>query len=461
MKVGLVLVALAAGGALVSSRPDPPERPTGRQNVVMILVDTLRADHTSLYGYRRPTTPFLEKFAAQGTVFRQARSQASCTFPSVNSILSGRHPAIYLGQPDGKQGFLEGVPTLQGLLRQAGYRTIAVSSSTVVRKNPGPHNLGGGFDPGFDVFDESCLFKRAPCVSERSLRLVEGGSAPFFLYAHYLDPHSPYDPPGPFERRFTRRENQVRKFVRRGDLGPVRSFLREGGKPVELTEVEKRHAVALYDEDVLTVDDGIRRLVEGLAERGLLRNTLVVVLSDHGEEHFDHGGIYHCSTTYDELVRTPLVIVGPGVGPGVVHSAVQNLDVLPTILEWVDLPLPSEPLEGTSRAALLRRPRRSSGGLASDQIGTLAFSAQHVWRSVTDGRFKLVLDLENRGARLFDLAADPGEREDVATLNRPEFRRLHTALVAHLVATEGGVGDERSMKAMDESLRQLKALGYL
>jgi arylsulfatase A-like enzyme len=451
-----------------------------RPNVLMILIDTLRADHMGIYGYSRATTPFIDRLAAGGTVFEQARAQASCTFPSVNSILSGRQPAIYHGQPDGKQGFLPGVPTLQEVLRTAGYRTLAVSSSTVVRKNPGPHNLGGGFDAGFEQFDERCLFRRSGCIAEAALELLEeipATEAPYFLYAHYLDPHSPYDPPARFEGRFAAREARagVRGFVRRGDLGRVRTFLRDGGDAIELTPAEKAHAVDLYDEDILSADDGVRVLLEAVERRdrrrhaaggaagGAPRDTLVVLVADHGEEFYDHGGIYHCSTTFDELVRTPMIFAGAGVAPGRVNVAAQNVDVMPTILEWVGVPLPGVALDGVSRVSKLRGPLAAPDDRtgAGDGSGDLAFSAQHVFRSITDGTWKLVLDVKARRGMLYHLPSDPAELRDVAEANRREFRRLYDDLLAHLDATEGGLGSVKSQEAMDESLQQLKALGYL
>lgn len=447
--VALAVLAFAAGGWFALSRPFESPRPP---NVVVVLIDTLRADHTSLYGYARDTTPFLRQLALGGVLFEQARAQASCTFPSVNSILSGRHPSIYLGQPGGHLGFLEAVPTLQGVLRERGYRTIAVSASTVVRKNPGPHNRYGDFDRGFDVFDEECMRRRAPCIAERSLAALPTDGTPFFLYAHYTDPHSPYDPSPTFKRRFTQRGAGLRLWARNGDLGAMREFVRNGGRKIEPTAAEMEHLIGLYDEDILTVDDGIRRLLEGLEQRGLLRRTVVVVMADHGEEFLEHGGVYHCTTTYDELVRTPLLLLAPGLGAGRVTVAVENLDVMPTVLAALDIDAAPLGLEGRSLLGLARE---------AGKPASFAYSAQDIWRAVSDGRFKIVLNLKSGAAHLFDLAADPGETRDIAKDDRPNFRRLWGALEAHLQKTEGGIGNRKSLEAMDESMQQLRALGYL
>jgi choline-sulfatase len=436
-----------------SATPGAPRPLASPPNLVIVLIDTLRADHTSVYGAERDTTPFLARLASQGVVYEQARAQSSCTFSSVGSILTGRSPRLFLGQPGGRLGFVAGVPTLQELLRARGYRTLAVSASTVVRKSQGKHNRHGGFDVGFDEFAEDCQSQRAGCVTAAALAAATAvaPAAPFFLYAHYVDPHSPYVPAPRFRRRFAEGGGELRKWVREGELAPVRDFVRKGGPRVEMTPAELRHIRALYDEDILTVDDGVRELVDGLEALPGGRETIYVVLADHGEEFLEHGGVYHCSTTYEEQLRTPLVLVGPGVVPGRDARVAQNLDVMPTLLDLLGVDRSHLPLEGRN----LLEP------LAAGEAAPLAFASQDLWRSVTDGRFKIVLEVKTRAARLYDLQADPGETRDVAEANRPEFRRLWKALVAHLDATEGGISNTRSMKAMDESLKQLRALGYL
>ncbi|MGH9361061.1 MAG: sulfatase-like hydrolase/transferase, partial [Thermoanaerobaculia bacterium] len=179
----LVLAACAGGG-----EPRP-------LNVVLVLVDTLRADHLGVYGYRRPTSPALDAFAREAVVFTDARSQAGCTFPSVNSLLTSQLPERFLGQPEGRIGIPDGIPTLPEILRARGWATAAVSASAVVRRRPIRHNPHGGFGRGFDLFLEECAWKSAACVNERALAALDTLPRPFFLYLHYLEPHAPYRPP--------------------------------------------------------------------------------------------------------------------------------------------------------------------------------------------------------------------------------------------------------------------------
>jgi len=133
--------------------PEPPE------NILIVMVDTLRADHMSLYGYERPTTPFIDKFAADAVVFEHARSQANCTFPSVNSLLTSRYPGIFIRQEEGQLGIPEDTPSIAEILKAQGYHTTAVSASHIVRATPTQYNPNGGFDRGFDTFVEGCVWR--------------------------------------------------------------------------------------------------------------------------------------------------------------------------------------------------------------------------------------------------------------------------------------------------------------
>jgi len=149
-----------------------------------MLVDTLRADHMSLYGYERATTPFIDGFAADAVVFDRARSQAGCTFPSVNSLFTSRYAFDFYRQGESQMGIPAEYPTIAEILRARGYHTIAVSASPIVRLTPTKENPNGGFGAGFEVFDESCLWDDAECVNARALKLLGDTRETFFLYLH-------------------------------------------------------------------------------------------------------------------------------------------------------------------------------------------------------------------------------------------------------------------------------------
>lgn len=446
----LPLAALAAAGCLSCG----PRVPEGPWNVVFVLVDTLRADRLSLYGHERGTSPNLDRFAAGAVVFDRVQAQAGCTFPSVNSLLTSRYPALFVERAGGKggprtnMGIPEDMPALAGILAGRGYRTAAVSASPVVRSTPSRVNPGGGFGHGFEVFDESCHERQnAGCVTGRALELLGAGlGEPFLLYLHYMDPHAPYRPPAGHARRFPD-ASFTHRFIGHGNPQPVYRGLYDGGSPVPLTDGDVEQFGVLYDEEVSYFDDQLGRLLAALEERDLLERTVVVLVSDHGEELLDHDEIGHCrSLTYGTVLGTPLVLKVPGVPGGVRGARVQNLDVLPTLLDYLGAPADGLGLQGRSL-----RPAIEDGR----EVNRYLFALQGRSRAVSDGRWKLILDVESGEARLFDLAADPGETRDLAASRSEETARLRAVLL-RWVAGQGG-----SLEASDEVEEHLRAVGYL
>lgn len=444
----LPLLALAAGACLGCG----PRVPEGPWNVVFVLVDTLRADHLSLYGHARETSPNLDRFAAQSLVFSRVQAQAGCTFPSVNSLLTSRYPAPFIeraaragGQRE--MGIPEGMPTLAGILAGRGYRTAAVSASPVVRATPSRVNPVGGFGAGFEVFDEECVKRQnAACVNDRALELLGGLDEPFLLYLHFMDPHAPYRPPADHARRFPDAAFSHR-FIGAGNPLPVVRGLKGERPPVRLTAADVDQLAILYDEEVSYFDRQLARLLEALEARELLERTVVVLVSDHGEELLEHDELGHCwSLTYDTVLGTPLVIRIPGVPGGVREARVQNLDVLPTLLDYLGIPADDLGLQGRSLRPAIERQR---------EVNRYLFALQGRSRAISDGRWKLILDVETEEARLFDLAADPGETRDLAAAHPEEAARLRAVLL-RWVERQGG-----SLRASEAVEEHLRAVGYL
>lgn len=453
---GLVAIAVVAGlaGTVAGCGAEPPAAPELQtpRNVVLVLVDTLRADHLGAYGYGRDTSPAVDAFAREGVRFTAARSQAGCTFPSANSILTSRSPAAFLGQANDALGIPASIPTLAEILQERGFRTVAVSASPVVRRNPSHHNPHGGFGAGFEIFDEDCLDRSAWCVNRQALGHLEGDDGrPLFLYLHYMDPHAPYHPPSGWERKFAL-ERPERPFIRNGNANPLGAWLYDGAPDPRVTPEELQHLVDLYDDEIAFFDRRFGELLGQLRSRGLLEDSLVVLLSDHGEEFLEHGHVKHCRTVFDNSVRTPLIVRAPGLSPREVSHPVQNLDVVPTVLDLLGVePPPGAPLEGRSLRASLE-----SGAPAGEH----QFALQARYRGAADGRFKLIQDLSAGSFALYDLAGDPGERHDVLRRERRAFHRLREALTAHLARTEPG-GAAEGLRKSTEAERKLRALGYL
>jgi arylsulfatase A-like enzyme len=423
-----------------------------RPNVIIVLVDTLRADHMSTYGYSRPTTPFIDRLARESVVFERARSQASCTFPSVNSILTSRYPFDFNAQQTGEMGIPEKHPAIAEILRDRGYRTIAVSASPIVRNTPSEQNPGGGFGSGFDVFDESCLWDDAECVNLRAEELLGESVEPFFLYLHYMDPHGHYAPPDTYEKQFAGAYDG-HDFIAAGDHNPIADMLYADGPEFEITDNDIQHLFDLYDDEIRYFDGQFETFIEGLRDRGTLENSLLVFTSDHGEEFLEHGHVGHCRGVWDTLTRVPLLLRFPGmVGGERVDSAVQLVDIVPTLLDALEIDPGSLSPEGTTLGPLL------DGGQPTRDY---AFSDQSKFRAADDGRWQLILDGVDSTATLFDLRNDPLQQKDVFKESHPEVDRLDVALNTWLDESGQWVNFDKALAASKAKEEELRALGYL
>ena len=453
----LLLSALSAGLFFGCSTAE--ESSSGNINVIVILADTLRADRLGFEGADRPTSPNLDRIASESLVFTQARSQAGCTYPSVNSLLTSRYPYRFLGQDEARMSIPSEIPTLPEILKAHGYSTAAVSASAIVRRTPSRMNPVGGFGAGFDVFDESCVSQDASCVNAQAFERLEelaSSESPFFLYLHYMDPHAPYRPPETFERHFgSSRGETTQGWAQNGNTMPLIRKIYDGAGGIEVTERDIDQMRALYDEEIRYLDSQLGLLFDDLKQRGLDRNTLVVFLSDHGEELMEHGEIAHCrNLTYDTVIRTPLLFRFPGASTsGRLAVGAQNLDVLPTVLDFLAIEEP-DGLEGRSLLRAISDP-------GSRRINRYQFMFQGAARAASDGRYKLIYDLESGDEQLFDLRMDPEEMVNRIDQQPEEAERLRRTLFAWIEAMEGSVGSERSLQDAEESLKKLKALGYL
>jgi arylsulfatase len=442
-----ILTILACAAALVALACKPPLA-RGRWNVVVVLVDTLRADHLGAYGYRRPTSPAFDALAQESYLFTDARAQASCTFPSVNSILTSRYPARFLGQPDKAMGIPAAIPSVAELLAARGWSTAAVSASAIVRRGPTSYNRHGGFDRGFGRFDEECLWKDAACVTRRGLAAIARQREPFFTYLHYIDPHGPYDPPKE-QRRRLRSGRATQEWVKRGNPMPIAQQLDGRRSDVRWTPHDVRFLEGLYDGEIAFVDQQIGALVDALREQRLLDRTILVVLADHGESFLEHGSVRHCVSVYDSEVKTPLLVRLPRQRGGArLAGPVENLDLVPTLFDLMGLPVEGQGFEGTSLVP------RLEGKEAGDRASFAMINAR---RAVAAGPYKLVADFGKGEWHLFDVTKDPAETRDLKAEAREPFARLRTRLGDWMGRVEGKDGVRQSQEAE----RELRALGYL
>jgi arylsulfatase A-like enzyme len=385
---------------------------------IVYLVDTLRADHTQPYGYARDTTPELLKFASEGVVFEQAIAQASWTKPSVASLLTsllpGHHRAVQLRDP------LDGdLVTLPEMLQAKGYATGAAIANSVI------YGSGTQFEQGFDHFaglhgaeDRPSKLVEAAGVVDEALRFLDSRRGfPTFLYVHTMDPHVPYAPPAPFDTKYEPLSTPDHPGV------DPRSDYKE--------PLDRDRMIARYDGDIAYGDQEFGRFVRELKARGLYDRATIVFIGDHGEEFLDHGKWLHGKSVFDELVHVPLIVKfakGQSAGQRV-KPQVRAVDVLPTVLQALGLPVPGQPaISGVPLQQAI------TGGApelpALSEISHRGFVA-HGMRT---GKDKYVQRFSPEEDELyFDLLKDPKEVTNLLDQNRERVRLLKAGVEAAMV----------------------------
>lgn len=420
----------AAGKAqgAAAAVPSAAERP----NIVLLVLDAVRADHLGLYGYARETMPFLASRAKGGLVFERAYAPSSWTPTSMASIFTGlwahqhgvrtgfaaTRSAVKRGEALTLNRIPHGLETIPQMLKRAGYRTFGASDN---------FNVGEamGFARGFDEFSakEQGGLRHGKAVGEWRESLLHGG--PYFLYLHYMAAHAPYRKRAPWYDPDT--------------PGYLQSQ-------------------AAYDSNLSFLDEQIRELHDLL---GLDRNTLVIVTADHGEEFRDHGGSGHRNALYEELLRVPLVAWQPGrLEPRHVATPVSTIDLMPTLREVAGQP----PGAGDQGRSLLETARRGGDSarvvyaMRWDEIGTERAER----KAVVTQRHKLILTMPETRVELYDLLEDPAEKRDLSRENAPLVAALRRQLEE--LETRTRVAEREFSPAVAltrERAEELKALGYV
>lgn len=443
------------------------EEPATPYNVLLVTVDTLRADRMSLYGAERETTPFLDELAASSAVFERHLSQAGCTFPSVNSMLTSR-PAEHFLDRASELGMVipEDTVSLPEVFVDEGYLTMAVSTSSIVRKTPSINRLGG-YDRGFMRFDESCEIKSAACVHDVTLKALDARTdaqqeRPFFLYLHYLEPHAPYRPPKWHERRWAGPGPQ-RRWVRRGEgYTLMQNHYGDEGPAFDADHPWVRHLLDLYDEEIRYFDDAFSEFWRALEERGILDDTIVVIVSDHGEEFLEHDEAGHCrDIAYQTNLWVPGLLRLPPRHPLARATAGRridelsaNLDVAPTLLGllgWTDRP-EREIFEGVDFTARWR-----DVDTATEPVRRFVAAAQGTKRVLRVGDWKIIVDLDSDQVELYDLDEDPMETQDLSDREPARLTQLREAVDRYLASVDPSAATEDA-RELEETL---KSLGYL
>lgn len=443
---------VAPGMAQETSDPVPTGIRSSRPNIVVYMVDTLRADHLGAYGGSVPT-PHFDAFADTAVLFERAVAQSSWTKAAVASIFTGLWPPAHgaVGIDDELSAEL---PGLAGLLAGAGYETVAIVANAFVSET-------FGFARDFERFH---FFRNRLVRSDRlhqqvvrwlDQRASEGVGRPFFLYVHTIDPHVPYDPPTELRR-------ELALEVSDPELGSIRHIqdLKRGRASADAGEREQ--LVRLYDAEIAYNDRQFGRLLEALAERGLEDDTVVVVTSDHGEAFEEHGRWTHGLDLHREVLGVPLLVRTPGFRQGRrVTEPVQHIDLFPTLLELAGI----EPPSGSGPRGRSLLPWIEADGPATPEERAIYSHLDYVGHrgaSVLWREWKLILPLSRPFGDtplLFDLSVDPGETVDLAAKRPVVAGYLETLIRRQLRLSRppGAVAAELDA----ETTRQLEALGYL
>ena len=425
----LIAAALALLGLTVSCGNG--ER---QLNVIVVGIDTLRPDHLACYGYERPTSPNIDEFASRGVLFENALSQAPWTAPSFATVFSSLYPSQH-GSMDVHSRIRESVPTLATMLKELGYATGAVINAPALKPE-------FGLSRDFDFYDMTPLGgRRGDGTTRDALAWIdEVRDGPFFMFVHYFDPHIPYGPPAGYDDLFHKGYEGTIKNPFDIDI-----FSRSREKLFEeikvLTDDDWAEIIDLYDGEIVFVDEAFGALMGGLEERGLTDDTVVILLSDHGEEFFEHGGFEHGHTLYDELIRVPLIVSLPGsIEEGIrVKNQVRLLDVTPTVFDLLGLEQRAH-FEGVSLVPYLRGESTveyMAGKILPPHISfaeAIRLGAEQ--KSVTARPHKLVHNLINFKQEFYNIAEDPGETRDLLAAGGSSLEFMVHALYSTILSVD-------------------------
>lgn len=421
MTVRLALTgACLAVGALVgcSRTPDPGD--LAGWNVLLVTIDTLRADRLGYTGWTAASTPALDELAASGVIFEDAVASAPVTLPAHATILTGLYPPAHGSLNNGRYPLPPDVPTLAGMLRERGYETGAVVASFMLHRKYG---LARDFDDYDDRFralrskDVVHLERPAEVVTDRALDWLRGrsGESPFFLWVHYYDPHAPYEAPPPFGARF---------------------------------------ATSPYDGEIAYTDQEVGRLLAGLGEIGANERTLVVFTADHGEALGDGGEKTHGILLRDSTLRVPLVLAAPGMLPSGrrVSGVVSQADIVPTVLELVGGSAPPD-LDGESLLGMI-----GTGVTEERWAYSLTYLPRdgYGWSDLSGVRSDEWAWVRGPVPELYDIGADPGETDNVHDLH-PE---VVASMESYLRAVESRSRAAAAQPLDPEDEEALRSLGY-
>lgn len=435
------------------------------RNIVLITIDSLRADHLGCYGYKQKTSPNIDKLAKNGVLFSKCISNSPTTLTSFRTILTSTYPTMYNDRYLSKKR-----TTIAEVLQKKGLHTAGFHSNPFLSKYY-------GYDRGFDVFYDSVFFNQLisedklkgkvesilnwmryafftlTChafgtphesidkINRKVLYWLDENQRDFFLWVHYMDVHYPYISPKKYLKQFT----SIKKSK------ALKLNIKLVKNPDDLKESEIEQLISLYDAGIKYVDEGIKKIVEKLEEKGIIDDTLLIITADHGDEFFDHGGFGHSMTTaygdkffkplfggggdtvsafgtrfgyppnlYDELLHVPLIFYSPNILKSlVIDTQVQLLDIPPTLADAAKMDKITDFL-GQSVLPLINNEKSyENKGVISENVGVKSA----IKRSYRTEKWKLIVN-EDKKCELYNLQKDPKEQKNIASDNPKKLEEL-------------------------------------
>ncbi len=426
--------------------------------VIMISLDTLRADHLGSYGYPRDTSPYMDQLAEDGILFENVYAHSSWTLPSHMSLLFSLNTAshqVYFND----QKIDSSIPSLASFLKDEGYLTQGITGGGYVSSI-------FGFSKGFDWYEEPVGGQRAALRDDEAAYLFEKTSRwlqenkdkKFFLFLHTFQTHGPYRCPAPWNESFLAPDAEWKEMA-------LRNFLDGRGDDYEFTEKQKQNIVDLYDGEIKYTDEVlIKPLVEQLKKMGIYDNTLLIITSDHGEEFLDHGGWLHGRTLYNELIKVPLIMKLPAsrYSGTRVPSIVRLIDIMPTVLDTAGISY--DRIDGKSLLDSISGNEKPDRIFISDLAHKNTPVPCPALSATNRGRIKFIIDRAEDGIKsieTYDLAADPDEKTNIfqeVQVMRDEVVKFLTEYYAEKKKQSRSIEQIQMGKELEE---KLKALGYL
>jgi len=428
----LFIISLFLGvGCTRPPKPFPPQNKNihSPQNILLITIDTLRADHLGCYGYSQIQTPGIDSLAQQGIRFEWAFTPVPITLPSHTSILTGLYPYTHGVLNNGEYQLSASIQTLPRILQSHGFSTAAFIGAFVLSKQ-------FGLAKGFDLYDDELsptgekineafpLYneRKGEKVTEAALQwLQKTNPSRFFLWVHYFDPHTPYDPPPPFKNTYTDR---------------------------------------LYDGEIAYTDQCIKTLLEELEKQNILKDTLVVLVGDHGQGLGEHKEMTHGIFLYDATMRVPLLFRYRELAAGIVSSdPVKTIDIPPTILEMLKIQIPHQ-WRGESLFPYFYQPHLSHRKKTAVYLETIFPEANFGWSPLQGIRTRQWKYIKAPRPELYDLQKDPEELTNVIDLYPKQARNLETRL-QKLLNNLPSPQKKQTVSMNEETRKRLQSLGYV